>query len=109
MRDRLDPDRVFTNAYLRRVLGDSTWHRAQTLAGPLGIGARQPRRIASIRQPKQSSTPGSATSHHGWSSSCGEHRPGRPGERRGRVELAAEDDRHPAGEQVAEHPAADRR
>ena len=22
MRDRLDPDRVFTNAYLRRVLGD---------------------------------------------------------------------------------------
>ena len=37
----------------------------------------------------------------------GEHRPGRAEQRRGRVELAGEHDRHPVGQQVARHPAAD--
>ncbi|MGZ5398833.1 MAG: D-arabinono-1,4-lactone oxidase [Nocardioides sp.] len=40
LRDRLDPDRTFDNAYLRRVLGQRE-QSPQTLAGPDGIGARQ--------------------------------------------------------------------
>ena len=70
MRDRLDPGRVFTNPYLDRVLGE-WWSRTarldtgQTLAGPLGSGACQPRHSASIRKPKQIATPGSATTHSG--------------------------------------------
>ena len=79
----------------------------QTLAGPRGSGACQPRRrIASSRRPMQATAPGLATSH-GRSVAGQQHRPRGPDQGRGGVELAGEHDRHPAGEQVPRHAAAD--
>ena len=68
IRDRLDPDRVFTNPYLDRVLGYPVEASVstQTLAGPLGSGACQPAPQGEHPEAEADRRrPGSATTHSG--------------------------------------------
>ena len=111
LRDRLDPDRVFANAYLRRVLGLTELRRR-----PL---ARWPGPRAAWRAPASAATsraaarPGTGRPRRAATTTTGRSRRApttattAPGQRRGGVELAAEDHRHPAGQHVAGHAAAD--
>ena len=109
VRDRHDPDDLRRGGRPARDPGRHQDRRlAHTLADPEGRGACQCRQIAS-NWPDQADA-GTHQRAHGVRlvEAVEQDREGGAGECRGGVELAAEDRGHPAGEQVAQHPAADR-